>query len=521
MDDDRGSNQPEKPMQSPRVLYCAGCNERFRNLTKSSVCPRCGAAARTAPDMAFAETMVIRDLSSSFDQSSGLREEDENRTCQSTSDTDHNQHDDTDNAPAKKLPKSDDCHELDELIGQSLHVYEIQGLLGSGGMGRVYLAKHRDLHRQCALKILCPEAAEEDVDFTQRFMLEGRAAASLIHPNIVTVHAIGAVDGLNFLEMEFIPGQSLQRVLDDQGRLPPLRATVLMAHIAEGLAAAHRDGIVHRDLKPDNVLMTNRGMPKLADFGLAKRILSNDGIPAEQLAGTPYFMAPELFHGGPATVVSDVYALGVTYYLLLTGRLPFVAGSLNELMHLVDHEPIPTVRSDLPDIAMEMVECLSLLMEKSPTNRPRDAMEAALLFQAVCGQVRDIETLLNHAFVNRRDVTWKRNGMVYEVCIELPDSRKQTVHIENSQHKASQRLLLIYSLCCRADAAYYESALRLNGEMAHGGVAIREVDGEAMFCVVDTYPRGTVEPEDIRLSVLEVARRADAVEHLLTGNDVY
>ena len=515
MDDDRGSNRPEKTSKPRRVLYCAGCNERFRNLTKTSVCPRCGAVARTAPDLAFAETMVIQDLSSSLNQ------ERHQSVCESSSDSQESSADDTGKQHAKKVSKSEDCHELDELIGQSLHVYEIQGLLGSGGMGRVYLAKHRDLHRQCALKILCPQAAEEDVDFTQRFMLEGRAAASLIHPNIVTVHAIGAVKGLNFLEMEFIPGQSLQRILDDQGRLPPLRATVLMARIAEGLAAAHRDGIVHRDLKPDNVLMTDRGMPKLADFGLAKRILSNDGIPAEQLAGTPYYMAPELFHGSPASVVSDVYALGVTYFLLLTGRLPFVAGSLNELMHLVDHEPIPAIRKDHPDIAMEMVECLSLLMEKSPNNRPRDAMEAALLFQAVCGQIRDIETLLHDAFVNRQDVTWQRDGMKYEVCIELPDSRRQIVHIENSQHKASQRLLLIYSLCCRADSAYYESALRLNAEMAHGGVAIREVDGDAMFCVVDTYPRGTVEPEDIRRSVLEVARRADAVEHLLTGTDVY
>jgi serine/threonine-protein kinase len=282
-------------------------------------------------------------------------------------------------------------------------------------MGRVYLARHRDLHRRCALKVLSPRAVAGDIDFVQRFMLEGRAAAELVHPNVVTVHAIGQCDGYHFLEMEYVPGRSLQNLVDHDGALPPLRATVLAAHVAEGLSAAHRREIVHRDLKPDNVLLSEAGVPKLADFGLAKRIRTDDGVPAERLVGTPNYMAPELFTGEPGSMTSDVYALGVTYFLLLTGRLPFTGSSLAQLMYRVCHDPVPNVRAEFPDVTLEMAECLSLLLAKSPKSRPQDAIEAAQLLQAVCGQVRDIESLLQEAFRDRPHVRCTRQQTRYRV----------------------------------------------------------------------------------------------------------
>jgi serine/threonine-protein kinase len=341
----------------------------------------------------------------------------------------------------------------------------------------------------------------------------------LVHPNVVTIHAIGEERGFHFLEMEFVAGRSLQQLIQDEGRLTPVRATTLTTQIADGLAVAHQAGIVHRDLKPDNVLLTHRGVPKIADFGLAKRIVAEDGTSTEPLMGTPNFMAPELFNRQGATPCSDVYALGVCYFLLLTGRLPFVRGTLRELQHSAAIEPLPNVRALCPDIPLEMAECASLMLAKSPQNRPRDGIEASQLLHAVSGQLRDIESLLTEAFGDAADVCWTRTGHCYRLELKLPDGRRQTLFVEPSDHSATERLLLIYSVCCNAQPEYYKDALRLNSEISHGGLAIRDIDGESKFVMVDTYPRATVDAEEIRRSALEVAYRADAVEKLLTGLD--
>jgi serine/threonine-protein kinase len=343
----------------------------------------------------------------------------------------------------------------------------------------------------------------------------------LVHPNIVTIHAIGEADGHHFLEMEFIRGKTLQQLVDAEGRLTPLRASSLATQVAQGLAAAHREGIVHRDLKLDNVLLTEQGVPKLADFGLAKRVRKAGQVDGEVLAGTPNYMAPELFHGQPATTASDVYALGVCYYVLLTGRLPFVGSSLNDLIQKVTEDPLPNVRHEFDDVPLEMAECLGLMLAKSPANRPHSGIEAAQLLHAIWGQVRDIESLLKEAFLDYGGVSWTRDAGRYQIQLEFPDGRGQKVFMENSEHGAAERLLLIYSLCCEARSEYYEDALRLNAVMAHGGLAIRTVDGQDMFCVIDTFPRASVDGLDVRRSVLEVGYRADSVEKLLTGEDVH
>ncbi|MFN0054025.1 MAG: protein kinase domain-containing protein [Planctomycetales bacterium] len=408
----------------------------------------------------------------------------------------------------------------DSLIGTDLDIYRIDALLGRGGMGLVYLAHHRDLHRACALKVLQPQLAADDQDYVDRFLNEGRAAAALVHPNVITVHNIGEARGLYFLEMEFVPGRSLHQLIDDEQRLSPLRATALAARIADGLAEAHRAQIIHRDLKPDNVLMTLQGIPKIADFGLAKRVrLQGDGESPEGLCGTPHFMAPELFHGSQADPATDVYALGVTYFLMLTGRHPYSGNSLQMVMGSVLQEPTPNIRRIVPEVTLEMAECLNLMLDKNPANRPANGIMAAQLLQAILGQSRDLDVLLGEAFRDDRRVEWKRDGNRYCITVRLAGDRRQIVYVEPSSHAAAERLLLIYSTCCDAQRAYFEQALRLNSAMNHGSVAIREVEGRSKFVVVDTYPRATVDAEEIRRSVHEVASRADAIEKLLTGLD--
>ncbi len=290
--------------------------------------------------------------------------------------------------------------------------------------------------------------------------------------------------------------------------------------IAGGLSIAHRLGIVHRDLKPDNVLVTPGGIPKIVDFGLAKRVVGDD-LPSSNLAGTPYFMAPELFEGAAATPASDVYALGVCYYLMLTGRFPFEGDSINTLMKAILTAEYTSVRRINEDIPLDMAECVSLMLNREPTNRPRDAGAASQLLQAVLGASRDLDNLIYDAFNGLPNISWTRDDdSGFKVHLDLRGERGQTVYVENSEHSAGERLLMIYSICCEARPSFYEDALRLNAVMHHGGISIRDIGGKPYFVMIDTYSRATVSGEDIRRSCIELGTRADTVEQMLTGRDV-
>lgn len=408
----------------------------------------------------------------------------------------------------------------DELIGRKLHIYQCVSLVGAGAMGRVYLAMHDDLQRHCALKILSPRHGTCDAEYVARFLREGQAAAALIHPNIVTLHAVGHLADTHFLEMEYIPGQSLQQLIRDEGAQPADRALRLATMVADGLAAAHRAGIVHRDVKPDNVMVTSGGVAKIGDFGLAQRVLTSADDPMTQvLCGTPNYMAPELFRGEPASPASDVYALGLCLFQMLIGRLPWRDTSLSELLRCGRVEFVPNVRELRPELSVEVAECVALLTDADPQQRPVDAVAASLLLHAVLGVERDLESLLIEAFGNNRDVTWERHGEKYCVTRQLPGDRRQKVFLEPTQHAAHERILMLYSTCCPAIPSYYEQALLQNAIVLHGSLAIREIDGQKMFVVINAYPRSTVAPEEIRRSVLEIAAQADQVEQRLTGQD--
>jgi serine/threonine protein kinase len=421
--------------------------------------------------------------------------------------------------PSVNAVHSDRDIRPEQLLGRNLDVYSLRSLLGVGAMGWVYLARHRMLHRSCALKILSPRLVIDDPQFVARFLNEGRAAAALIHPNIVTVHAIGEANGFYFLEMEFVAGRSLRTLLDEEGPLSPERATALTLRIAEGLAAAHKTGILHRDLKPDNVLLTHQQVPKIVDFGLARRMLIQGETTGQDFVGTPAYMAPELYQGQPATPASDIYSLGVNYFQLLTGKVPYPADDFAALKDRVLHAPIPSLRDLNPRIPLEVAECVHHLMAKAPENRPANGVAAAQLLQAVLGQSDDLETLIRQAFQEHPEILWQREGDRYGVQMQFLGGRGQKVFIEPNSQAAAEPLVTIGSVCCRAVPAYFETALRLNSEILHGALAIRQIAGESLFVVLDNYPRSTIDPEEIRRSVLEVAHRADAIEKLLTGGD--
>lgn len=470
-----------------QLQYCANCNSTFFQEAGGENCPMCGAKVDGVAVPNLEETIVTQDLAGGLLQ---------------------------------QLPPDTDLD--DPIAGTDLHVYQCESLIGRGGMGSVYLATHRDLGRHCALKILMPRLAERDPDYVRRFLQEGRAVATLNHPNIVTAHAIGEERGYRFLEMELIAGRALGRVVREDGPLSAVHATSLIAQVASGLGTAHAQGIIHQDLKLENILLTSAGVPKIADFGLAKRITADDSSASQQyLAGTPNYMAPELFQGSPATAASDVYSLGVCFFVLLTGQLPHRGQNFNSLIQDVTSQPAPSVRDFCPEVPLEISECVSLMLDKSPANRFQNGYMAALYLHAVLGQAQNIEAMLHEAFSENQNVSWTRSGSQYILEVKQAAKRKQTVLIEPSNHPMHERLLLIYSTCCDAQPEYYEEALRLNSEISHGGISIREVNGESKFVMIDTFPRSSVGADDIRKSVRAVAQHADKIEDQLTGNDLH
>ncbi len=422
--------------------------------------------------------------------------------------------DDTESFWQQPPPEDED---LKRLVGGRLHIYHCQELLGRGGMGWVYLARHIDLDRVCALKVLSPKLAEQSERYRSMFRDEGRTAAALVHPNIVTTHAIGEADSLHFLELEYIAGRSLRQALAD-GPFSPQRALIITVQLASGLALAHRQGILHRDLKPENVMLTPRGVPKIADFGLAK-FINRSSPSGEPLMGTPLYMAPELFSGESPSKQSDVYALGVCLYRMLAGELPYKARTMQELLHMTVHGPVPSIRATRPDVPLEVAECLDSLMDRSPANRPASALEAFELLDAIAGHIRDLELLMHEALDDLPQITWHGAKEHFTLDVQLAGGRRQKVYIEPATLR-DQKLLSIFSHCAPSEARYHERALRLNSEIKHGALAIRDVEGVPSYVMLNTYPRATVDPLEIRRSVQEVAHHADNLEREITGRDV-
>jgi serine/threonine-protein kinase len=411
----------------------------------------------------------------------------------------------------------------DVLIGKELANYAIESFLGKGGMAWVFRATHSTLLRPCAIKVLCPELRQKGRDLLEMFLSEARAAASLVHPNVVTVHNIGEADKKHFIELEYVPGRSLQQVVVTEKQLALVRATDLLLQVTSALAEAHRCGLIHRDLKPANILVRPDGVAKLADFGLAKRVVSGPAAAkrVKRLAGTPYFMAPELFRGASASKQSDVYAMGVSFFYLLTGRFPFVDRDVVRLANLHAEKPIPDPRERCPHLPAEICDFLHRLMAKDPFRRPHDAGAIYAELRELFGRMRDMHALVAEA-LGDLNLSWESEADRFVVSVPTTEGRLQKVFIQDSPSETwAGRLVRIYSVCAAATDSYFRRALELNATVAHGSLAIEEIEGLPHFVMVNSYPRATCDPEEIRRSVQEIGRWADEVEKALTGKDLH
>jgi len=251
--------------------------------------------------------------------------------------------------------------------------YSILGQLGAGGMAKVYHARDLNLQREVAVKLL-REDLIDDPAFRSRFLQEARAAANLLHPGIVTVYDFGHDEQRFFIIMEYVQGTDLKTLIRRRGRLAVREATSLMTQICASVGYAHRAGLVHCDLKPQNVLVSPDGRAKITDFGIARALASiypDESHPV--VWGSPQYFAPEQAAGGPPSPASDVYALGVILFEMLTGRLPFEADDIAQLSEMHLTQPPPSPRAFNPQIPMALELILLKVLSKEPAARYRTA----------------------------------------------------------------------------------------------------------------------------------------------------
>jgi serine/threonine-protein kinase len=244
------------------------------------------------------------------------------------------------------------------LLGRTLGPFEIISELGRGGMAVVYKARQADLERTVALKILPPELSI-DKSYLARFLQEARSAAALEHPHIMPIYAVGAADGVNYIAMKFIAGQTLKDIVQERGALDIAEAAGMLEQVADALDYAHSRGVIHRDIKPSNMMTDHNGWVYLTDFGLARGGTTGGLTMAGTVMGTPEYMSPEQAQGlatiGPPT---DIYALGVVLYELLTGQMPFQADTpMGMLVARLQYAPRPPrdYRGDLPEPVEDVI----------------------------------------------------------------------------------------------------------------------------------------------------------------------
>ncbi|HEX9426793.1 MAG TPA: serine/threonine-protein kinase, partial [Candidatus Polarisedimenticolia bacterium] len=273
--------------------------------------------------------------------------------------------------------------------GSQIGRYTVQSTLGQGGMGLVYLAHDPVIDRHVAIKVITarPETEDEARQYRERFLREAQAAGALIHPNIVAVHDIGQdpETGRPYIVMEHVEGQDLKKMIKASAPLPQDEAIRIALQIASALDFAHSRGIVHRDIKPANVLISERGQVKITDFGVA-RLPGSDLTQTDQMVGSPGFMSPEQLRGGAVDGRSDLFALGVILYQLLTGRSPFEGESVSEVLYKISTQPAEAPSEIHPDVSGDFDPILEKALNKNPDDRYATGREMIAALRGLSGE---------------------------------------------------------------------------------------------------------------------------------------
>ncbi len=258
---------------------------------------------------------------------------------------------------------------ISSLMGKKIGPAIVQKIIGRGGMGVVFLGYQESLNRQVAVKLLLP-GMMGDTAITERFKREARATAQLRSPHIVQIFDFAELKNHAFyIIMEYLPGETIDTYLNRSGKFPLEKAVSVISQVARGLSVAHDAGLIHRDIKPSNLIMDTKGHVTITDFGLVKIQKSVKQTQTGMVFGTPQYISPEQTSGERQDPRSDIYSLGIVFYHLLTGNLPFISNSAIELMMKHLNEPLPDPREIVPSLPQRMVEILSRMTAKDPNDR--------------------------------------------------------------------------------------------------------------------------------------------------------
>ncbi len=269
--------------------------------------------------------------------------------------------------------------------GEDFHGYTVEKPIGKGGLGSVWLIRHRVLDTLFALKVLDPEVAEQKPEYEKRFLREAKLATRMRHPNLVAVHDAGYDfgKGIYYLVMDYVKGNTLREIIAFEGARPEKDAVHVVLCVADVLAAAQCFGMVHRDLKPENIMITDDGVVKLLDLGIAKISDGFDSLKttAKTVFGTPAYISPEQAEDSSAVDTrADIYSLGIILFEMLTGRSPYSGKKTAEILNLLlDQNPIPDVRSVNSNVSPKVAAVLSLMCAKRLEDRfatPKAVIEA-------------------------------------------------------------------------------------------------------------------------------------------------
>lgn len=274
--------------------------------------------------------------------------------------------------------------------------YEVIKSIGEGGMANVYLAYDTILDRRVAVKVLRGDLSNDE-KFVRRFQREALSASSLSHPNIVEMYDVGEDNGLYYIVMEYIEGKTLKQLIKKRGSLTLSEAIDIMLQLTDGISHAHDSYIIHRDLKPQNIMICEDGTIKITDFGIAMALNSTQLTQTNSVMGSVHYLPPEQASGKGATIRSDIYSMGILFYELLTGSLPFKGDNAVEIALKQLRDEIPSVRKKNPSIPQSVENVIIKATAKNPKNRYADAKEMHA----------DLLTVLNDDRMNEKKIQFK------------------------------------------------------------------------------------------------------------------
>lgn len=310
------------------------------------------------------------------------------------------------------------------MIGEKLGSFRIEAILGTGAMGVVYRAISETTGRPAAVKVISGELAQKSKSY-ERFRREAEILKQFRHPNIVRFLAVGRYQGTSYFAMEYVEGETLEQMLRSRGPRPWREIVELAIQTCEALHYAHEHGVVHRDLKPSNLMVTVDGQIKLTDFGIAKDLDATALTATGRTLGTAAYMAPEQIRGTPeVSHKTDLYALGVVLYQMLTGRAPFEGSSAVVLMHCHMNEPPPRPSARVAEIPVALDKLVVQLMAKDPKDRPWDAAAVSVALAEIRDKASRGDTVaMVWATDGDQELTPTRAGLPTRAGTEIPPAK--------------------------------------------------------------------------------------------------